>query len=160
MHKKGIQVDKNKAHAIIQSKPPITKKELQKFLGQINFIRRFISNTTRKTISFSYFIKLKDHEELKWEEKHQLAFQALKDYLVKPLVLMPPKDDSPMKLYVSATEASIGVLLAQDNDEKKEQVVYYLSRFFKSYRMQILLCGETLHVIVFCNYIVKILPSF
>ena len=42
---------------------------------------------------------------------------------------MPPKDDRLMKLYVSAAESSIGVLLAQDNDEKKEQAVYYLSRF-------------------------------
>ena len=48
---------------------------------------------------------------------------------MKPPVLMPPRHDRPMKLYISAEEASIGVLLAQDNDEKKEQAVYYLSRF-------------------------------
>ena len=33
-------------------------------------------------------------------------------------------------VYVSqAAEVSIGVLLAQDNDEKKKQAMYYLSRF-------------------------------
>ena len=55
VYKKGIQIDTNKAQAVIQTKPPSTKKELQRFLGQINFIRRLISNTTGKTISFSPF---------------------------------------------------------------------------------------------------------
>ena len=31
VHEKGIQIDKNKAQAIINSKPPSTKKELQRF---------------------------------------------------------------------------------------------------------------------------------
>ncbi|KAI5349829.1 hypothetical protein L3X38_002718 [Prunus dulcis] len=34
----------------------------------------------------------------------------------------------PLKLYVSASEVSIGSLLVQDNKEGKEQAVYYLSR--------------------------------
>ena len=37
-----------------------------------------------------------------------------------------------MKLYISAVETSIGVLLAQDNDERKEQAVFYFSRFLNS----------------------------
>ncbi|CAL8996875.1 unnamed protein product [Prunus brigantina] len=35
---------------------------------------------------------------------------------------------TPLKLYVSASEVSIGSLLVQDNKEGKEQAVYYLSR--------------------------------
>ena len=132
VHKKGIQIDKNKAQAIIQSKPPSNKKELQRFLGQVNFLRRFISNAAGKTKVFSPFLKLNDHAQLSWEEKHQQAFEGLKKYLSTPPVLMPPKDDRPMKLYISAAETSIGVLLAQDNDERKEQAVFYLSRFLNS----------------------------
>ena len=48
---------------------------------------------------------------------------------MKPQVLMSPKDDSHIKLYILAVEVSIGVLLALDSDEKNEQAVYYLSRF-------------------------------
>ena len=47
--KKGIQIDQNKAKAIIEAKPPSSKKELHRFLGQVNFLRRFISNTAGKT---------------------------------------------------------------------------------------------------------------
>ena len=38
VHKKGIEIDKIKARAILEAKPPRTKKELQRFLGQINFL--------------------------------------------------------------------------------------------------------------------------
>ena len=44
------------------------KKELQKFLGQVNYLRRFISNLASKTKEFSDLVKLKDMEEFRWEE--------------------------------------------------------------------------------------------
>ena len=44
VHQRGIEVDKNKCKAIIDAKPPNNKKQLQRFLDQINFLRRVISN--------------------------------------------------------------------------------------------------------------------
>ena len=44
VHKKGIEINLNKTKAIMEMKPPLTKKELQSLLGKINFLRRFISN--------------------------------------------------------------------------------------------------------------------
>ncbi|XP_058198420.1 uncharacterized protein LOC131313941 [Rhododendron vialii] len=41
---------------------------------------------------------------------------------------MPPIKNKPLKLYISTAEGSIGCLLAQDNEQGKEQAVYYLSR--------------------------------
>ncbi|CAL8157740.1 unnamed protein product [Prunus armeniaca] len=67
-------------------------------------------------------------QTFKWEEQHQRAFEEIKDYLSNPPVLSPPKRGRPLKLYVFASEVSIGSLLVQDNKEGKEQAVYYLSR--------------------------------
>jgi hypothetical protein len=53
VHNRGIEVDKNKAKAILQAKPPSNKNELQRLLGQINFLRRFIANVAGKTKVFS-----------------------------------------------------------------------------------------------------------
>ena len=41
---------------------------------------------------------------------------------------MPPMADKPLKLYISASDLSIGYLLAQENDMGHEQTIYYLSR--------------------------------
>ena len=56
VHKRGIQIDQNKAKAIIEARPPSSKK----FFRQVNFLRRFISNTAGKTKVFSSLLKLKD----------------------------------------------------------------------------------------------------
>jgi hypothetical protein len=63
VHNRGIEIDKNKAKAIMQAKPPTNKKELQRLLGQINFLRRFISNVAGRTKAFSPLLKLKSNEE-------------------------------------------------------------------------------------------------
>ena len=81
-------------------------------MGQVNYLRRFISNLTGKTKEFSYLVKLKDMEEFRWEERHPAAFDKIKEYLSKPLVLMPPIKGHLLKIYVLATNESIGCLLA------------------------------------------------
>ncbi len=128
VHQRGIEVDRNKAKSIIEALPPRNKKELQSLLGKINFLRRFISNSAGKIQPFSSLLRLKQEQTFKWEEQHQQAFQEIKHYLSNPPVLSPPKRGRPLKLYVSASEVSIGSLLVQDNKEGKEQAVYYLSR--------------------------------
>ena len=60
-----MEVYQNKAKAIISAKATQNKKELQKFLGQVNYLRRFVSNLAEKTKEFSYLIKLKEVEEFK-----------------------------------------------------------------------------------------------
>ena len=68
VHQRGMEVDQNKAKAIISARAPKNKKELHKFLGQVKYLRRFIFNLEGKTKVFSNLIKLKEVEEFKWEK--------------------------------------------------------------------------------------------
>ena len=68
VHQRGIEVDQNKAKAIASANAPQNKKELQKFLVQVNYLRRFISKMAGKTKEFFDLVKLKDMEEFTWEE--------------------------------------------------------------------------------------------
>lgn len=81
IHQRGIEVDQNKAKALMEAKPPMTKKELQQLLGTLNFFRRFISNLAGKVQAFSPLLKLRDYERFVWKECHQEAFEAIKGYL-------------------------------------------------------------------------------
>ena len=65
-------------------------------------------------------MKLKDMEEFAWEERHQATFDTIKEYLSKLSVLMPPIQGHPLKLYLLATNESIGCLLAQNNSKGHE----------------------------------------
>lgn len=126
--KTGIEIDKNKAQAIFDTVPPRNKKELQSLLGKINFLRRFISNLSGRIKIFSPLLKLKSEEVFKWEKEHQEAFDQIKRYLSNPPVLTPPKPGFPLKLYISASDDTIGSMLCQEYDDGIERVIYYLSR--------------------------------
>jgi ribonuclease HI len=128
VHQRGVEVDKNKSRAILESLPPTNKVQLQRLLGKINFLRRFIANLAGKIQPLTPLLRLKDRENFEWGPTHQQAFDSIKAYLTSPPVLVPPQRGKPLKLYISASERSIGSLLAQNNEGGKEQAVYYLSR--------------------------------
>src|SRR3954471_19978279 len=44
IHQHGIEIDPAKIEAIKKVQAPTTKKEMQKFLGKVNYLRRFIVN--------------------------------------------------------------------------------------------------------------------
>ncbi|XP_024190360.1 uncharacterized protein LOC112194342 [Rosa chinensis] len=114
LRKRGIEVPEEKASEVINATAPRTKKELQRLLGKIQ--------------PFSPLLKLQGQAEFVWEPKHQEAFDRIKTYLASPPVLVPPRAGFPLKLYISAAEASIGSLLAQDDEEGIEHAIFYLSR--------------------------------
>ena len=58
IHQKGIKVNKNKAKAMLEARPPANKKELQSLIGKINFMRRFIANSAGKLKAFSPLLSL------------------------------------------------------------------------------------------------------
>lgn len=129
IHKNGMEIDQNKAKAVLAAKPPSNKKELQRFLGQVNYVRRFMANLAGKTKKFSPLLRLKHESEFEWKEEHQAAFDQIKQDLANPPVLIPPRQNGkPLRLYLSACEDSIGSLLTQENEKGHEQAIFYLSR--------------------------------
>ncbi|XP_050890198.1 uncharacterized protein LOC127095564 [Lathyrus oleraceus] len=127
VHKKGIKINQNKTKAIMETKAPSTKKELQSLLGKINFLRRLISNLSGRTQAFSPLLRLKQGK-FEWNDEHQKAFDKIKHYLTNPPILAPPCGKKPMRLYISASDTTIGSMLAQENEDGVERDIYYLSR--------------------------------
>ena len=70
VHQRGVEIDKNKARAVLEAKSPQTKKELQRFLGQVNYLRMFISKLAGKTKELFDLLKLRQEVEFKEEERH------------------------------------------------------------------------------------------
>ncbi|KAK2362505.1 hypothetical protein QL285_087565 [Trifolium repens] len=128
VHKKGIEINQNKTKAIMETKSPATKKQLQSLLGKINFLRRFISNLSGKAHPFSPLLRLKKDEVFNWGIEQQKAFDDIKAYLSNPPTLMPPIRSKEMKLYISASDTTIGSMLAQEDENGVEKAIYYLSR--------------------------------
>ncbi|KAM1453263.1 hypothetical protein ACFXTO_002896 [Malus domestica] len=60
VHQRGVEVDKNKSRAIMESPSPINKVQLQRLLGKINFLRRLIANLAGKIQPLTLLLRLKD----------------------------------------------------------------------------------------------------
>ncbi|KAM1651514.1 hypothetical protein PS2_004194 [Malus domestica] len=90
VHQRGVEVDKNKARAIVESPSPTNKVQLQRLLGNVNFLMRFIANLADKIQPLTPLLRLKDKEDFEWGPQHQEAFDKIKAYLTSPLLLMSP----------------------------------------------------------------------
>lgn len=105
VNKKGIEINQNNIKSIMEAKAPSTKKELQSLLGNINFLRKVISNLSGKTQALYPLLRLKK-EGFEWGQVQQEAFERIKDYLVHPVILSPPYMSKSMRLYISASDVT------------------------------------------------------
>ena len=71
---------------------------------------------------------LKQDTPFVWDETSQLAFEALKKYLLSATLLHPPDYSKEFILYLATSELMIRVVLVQEDDKLQQHVVYYLSR--------------------------------
>ncbi|XP_060200582.1 uncharacterized protein LOC132628835 [Lycium barbarum] len=126
VRQRGIEIDQAKVDAILKMPEPKDIYELKSLQGKLAYLRRFISNLAGRCQPFSRLMK-KDIP-FEWDQACVNAFESIKSYLMKPLVLVAPVNGKPLILYIAAHERSAGALLAQENDEKKENALYYLSR--------------------------------
>jgi hypothetical protein len=123
----GIEISLKSQEAVRTMVPPTTKRELQQLIGKINFIRRFISNLSRRIKPFMDLVKIKEDEEFHWGVEQQRAFKEIKEYLAKPPVLVPPQQGRSFYIYLSVGDTSIPSVVVQVYDGK-EKVVFYLGR--------------------------------
>nr|XP_027090324.1 uncharacterized protein LOC113711359 [Coffea arabica] len=130
--KRGIEIDPAKIKAIRDMPVPKTQKDVKSFLGKINFIGRFIAQLTATCEPL--FRLLRKNVPLYWNEECQQAFDKIKDYLLQPPVLVPPKPGRPLIMYLSVLDGAVGCVLGQHDDSgRKEQAIYYLSKKFTQY---------------------------
>ncbi|RDX69714.1 Retrovirus-related Pol polyprotein from transposon 17.6, partial [Mucuna pruriens] len=129
VNKHGIEVDLDKINAIREMPIPKTESEIKGFLGQLNYIARFIS---RLTATCAPILKLlKKNQRKEWNLDCQKAFEEIKRYLEKPPVLVPAVPGKPLILYLTVLEESMGCVLGQQDEAgRKKQAIYYLSKKF------------------------------
>ena len=71
--------------------------------------------------------ELKGKKEWKWEEKHQKAFEELKEKITSQPVLSLPKREGKFRVEMNASGHTIGGVLSQEQDGKWKPIAF-LSR--------------------------------
>ncbi|XP_009618063.2 uncharacterized protein [Nicotiana tomentosiformis] len=118
--RKGIEVEPSKIKAIQELPPPKSKKDVMSFLGRLNYISRFIAQST--VIYELIFKFLKRDVAIKWTGECQKAFDRIKEYLSNPPMLVPPESRKPLLLYMSVLDNAFAYVLGQNGETgRKEQ---------------------------------------
>jgi hypothetical protein len=111
VHEKGVEIDPKEIESNKNVQVPTSKKELQRFLGKVNYLMRFICNLSGKVDAFTPLLRLKSGAEFTWGAKQQEAFDEIKSYLTLPPFFRVPKSGVPFQLYVAVEQSVIGVVL-------------------------------------------------
>jgi hypothetical protein len=127
VHEHDIQIDPKKIEFIRKIREPVCKKDVQKLLSKINYLRHFISNLAGRVESLLPLVRLKHEEEFIWGAEQREAFEKIKEYLMSPPMLRALKTGTPFKMYIVLQEYVIGAVLLQEEDGK-EFLVAYVSR--------------------------------
>ena len=88
--KDSITMDKGKVEAIRNWPEPKNKKELQQFLGFVNFYRRFVEGFVKIAKPLA---KLTGKEQWEWEMEQQMAFEGLKAKISEEITLTIPNNE-------------------------------------------------------------------
>ena len=112
--KDGLRMDANKWQ-VIQNWPQTKNvKELQSFLGSVNYLSKFIPH-------LSSFRKppqdlLKSSNEFVWLKVHDEAFKTLKNAIMKDVTLKYFDSNLPIYIEIDALKKDIGVVMLQPDD--------------------------------------------
>lgn len=108
-----ITPDPERIKSIRVMKHPANKKDLQTYLGVINYMRSFIPNLSELTASFRDL--LKKNVIFTWTQKHTEIFEQIKTLIVNSPLLVPFDERKEIKIQCDASQNGLGCCLLQDN---------------------------------------------
>jgi hypothetical protein len=111
----GIRPNPEKVEAILRMKPPKSVKDIQKLIGYMAALSRFISRLSDKGLPF--FKLLKASEKFVWSEEADNAFAELKRFLTTPPVLTAPSEGETLLLYIAATNRVVSTAIVVERPQ-------------------------------------------
>jgi hypothetical protein len=162
----GIEANPEKIEAIMRMEVPRSQKKVQRLIGCMTALSRFISRLGEKGLPFYKFLKKVD--KFQWTSEAQEALDALKKFLTTPPVLKPLHRATPSQpgedllLYISYMTHMVSTALVVERAEEGhaypvQHPVYFISEVLgpskKKYpQVQKLLYAVLLTARKLCHY--------
>ncbi|XP_074315443.1 uncharacterized protein LOC141651638 [Silene latifolia] len=122
---RGIEASTEQIKAVLQLESPQKPKDVQRLIGRVAALNRFISRPSNRCRLF--YDSLRKSQKFEWTPEHEKAFGELKQYLSTPPILSKPEQGEPLYLYLSVTEAAVSAVLVREH-EGMQKPVYYINK--------------------------------
>eukprot|EP00253_Pinus_taeda_P022177 PITA_22177 len=123
--KDGIYINPDRIKEISEIPFPHNKKSMQSFLGQINFVKRFVPDFSQIILPLQTMIK--KNLVFKWGLPEKEAFELIKKSIINAPALDTPKFSNHFTLYTIASDCSYAAVLTQINDHNLEAPISFYS---------------------------------
>ena len=111
--KDGIQPDMSKVKLILDWPIPENQKELQQFMGSVNYLSKFLAFLSDLHAPLQLLLK-KDSEFI-WTDTHIIAFNHLKEHVSNDVKLQFFDCSKPLFIEVDASKCGIGAAMLQSD---------------------------------------------
>jgi hypothetical protein len=148
---RGIEPYPEKVAALERMGPIRDIKGVQKVLGCLAALSRFISRLGEKGLPL--YRLLKKHERFSWIVEAQEALNKLKETLVHAPILTPPQDGEPLYLYVTVTTQVVSAVIVVERTEEGHALpvqrhVYYINEVLSETKAQYPQIQKLLYMVV------------
>jgi transposase InsO family protein len=125
--KNGVKMSPDKIQVVKDWPKPTTVKEVQSFLGFVNFNRQFIQNFSKIAIPLTELTR--KETPFNWTTKHDEAFDKLKTACIEPPVLVSFRSGEALRFETDASDLAIGMCAKQERDGKWHPIAYHSRKF-------------------------------
>jgi len=127
---RGVEMQKEKVERVLNWLAPRNIKEVQKFLGLVNYYRRFIKDFAK--IATPLYILVRKKQKWKWEKEQEEVFRKLKAMFTTEPVLAIPDIDRKMRVEADASDYTTGGVLSTKYEDGKWRPVAFISKLLNT----------------------------
>ncbi|CAI6364864.1 unnamed protein product [Macrosiphum euphorbiae] len=109
----GVKPDPDKIKAIVNMPSPKSVKDLQRFLGMINYLSSYIPKLADETTLLRSL--LKKNTSWVWDENYESMFNKVKNSITTAPVLSYYDPSIPLTLSVDASQFAVGAVILQND---------------------------------------------
>ncbi|GMG17194.1 unnamed protein product [Aspergillus oryzae] len=122
----GIQAEEGKVKAIQEWPEPTNLKELQQFIGLLNYYRKFIDRYAHRLAPL--FDLLKKSKQWEWTNEHQSTFDKAKEAITTAPILAQHDPAKQTIIETDASDYAIGARMVQAGPDRKPRPIAFESR--------------------------------
>ena len=130
----GIKPIMDKVAAIKKFPRPDTVRQLQTFLGMVNFYRRFLPKAAMVLKPLTDILKGEARGKLTWTVEMETAFQRGKEAVCQAAELAHPHPKAELSLAVDASESHVGAVLQQRWEGELRPLAFFSVRLDNAQR--------------------------
>jgi len=107
LHNKGLKADPEKIKKVVDFKTHTNGKEIQRFMGVVNYLARFCKDLATK--GRCLYELQGSTKQFKWTHLHNEAFKQVKELIMSNAVLKPINHDSNEQIYLITDASNTGL---------------------------------------------------